>query len=99
MDIAMIRPQSSQAAHALLQPRDCPREVEVDEHSSPSQAQSLAEYVRRNEKPERKSAARRLSIVCHVESANNLIDRHGPRCRSEERRVGKECRCRWWQDY
>src|SRR5689334_23643755 len=33
---------------------------------------------------------RRKMRLCALQSAEN---------RSEERRVGKECRCRWWQYY
>src|SRR5690348_18468478 len=27
------------------------------------------------------------------------LGRHARRCRSEERRVGKECRSRWWREH
>ena len=31
-------------------------------------------------------------------SLSNNKKSHNPNFRSEERRVGKECRCRWWED-
>src|SRR5438046_8674732 len=49
------------------------------------------EPYRRRRAPRRKGSAERYYRLCRP-------DRMGHRPRSEERRVGKECRSRWWPE-
>src|SRR5690606_40986276 len=45
-----------------------------------------------------KSYERRHIYALRVGAGSKASDSSNPRKRSEERRVGKECRARWWTD-
>src|SRR5439155_7885346 len=70
-----------------------------DGHVTGVQTCALPIYHRDRDRRRRRlpRAVTSRDLIVAVEAVNVVIDLPAPLQRSEERRVGKECRSRWWR--